>query len=90
VEFSWDRQKAASNLTKHRVGFHEAATVFDDPLAYSFADPDHSLEERRFLTFGLSRRERLLVVCHSYRGKTVRIISARCATRKERRIYEED
>jgi uncharacterized protein len=90
VEFSWDPQKAASNLAKHRVGFYEAATVFDDPLAYSFPDPDHSLGEGRFLTFGLSCRGRLLVVSHSYRAKAVRLISARSATRKERRIYEED
>jgi uncharacterized DUF497 family protein len=89
MEFSWDAKKAAGNLTKHRVGFHEAATVFDDPLAYSFPDPDHSVGEGRFLAFGLSHQGRLLVVTYSYRVGALRIISARRATRKERRIYEE-
>jgi uncharacterized DUF497 family protein len=89
MEFSWDPKKAARNLTKHGISFHEAATVFDDPLAYSFPDPDHSMGEGRLLTFGLSRQGRLLVVAYSYRTGALRVISARRATRKERRIYEE-
>lgn len=87
--FEWDDAKAAANLDKHRVSFEEAASVFFDPLAYTFDDPDHSVGERRFLTFGLSHIGRLLVVVHSQRGRSIRIISARRATRNERGIYEQ-
>lgn len=88
--FEWDASKAASNLRKHRISFEEAASVFNDPLAYTFNDPDHSVGESRFLTFGYSRRQRLLAVVHSERDTTIRIISARRATRHERDIYEQD
>ena len=87
--FEWDETKAASNLVKHRVSFDEAASVFDDPLAYTFADPDHSAAERRFVTFGRSRADRLLAVVHAERGRAIRIISARKTTRHERGIYEQ-
>ena len=77
------------NLAKHGVTFQEAATVFGDPLALTFSDPDHSDEEDRFLTFGHSSEGHLLVVSHTDRGERIRVVSARRATRKERRIYEE-
>ena len=89
MRFDWDSQKAAANEQKHKVSFQEAATVFVDPLAITFADPDHSVGEHRYITFGLSRHRRLLVVSHTDHGDLVRIISARLMTRKERRIYEE-
>ena len=89
MEFEWDSDKAAANLEKHEVEFSEAATVFGDPLAVTFFDPDHSDDEERFLTFGESAQGRLLVVSHADRDDRIRIISARKATRRERRIYEE-
>lgn len=90
MEFEWDERKAAANAKKHGVSFHEGATVFGDPLAITFPDPDHSEDECRFVTFGLSLWSRLLVVAHTDRGGKVRIISARLMTRRERKIYEED
>ena len=89
MEFEWDRDKATRNIAKHGVEFAEAATVFGDPLAVTFYDPDNSDEEDRFLTFGHSIAERLLVVSHTERGDATRIISARAATRRERKIHEE-
>jgi hypothetical protein len=89
MEFEWDEGKAASNARKHGVSFHEAATVFGDPSAVTFLDPDHSENEHRFLTFGSSRSNQLLVVAHTDRGDKVRIISARRMMKYERRIYEE-
>ena len=90
LRFLWDPRKAASNERKHGVGFQEATTVFDDPLSVTIPDPDHSVDERRFLLVGLSNRRRLLVVAHSERGESIPIISARRADRQERRNYEED
>ena len=89
MEFEWDPDKAAVNETKHGVTFLEAATVFGDPLAITFADPDHSVNEQRYLTFGLSRLDRLLVVSHTDREGRHRIISARVMARQEVKIYEE-
>jgi uncharacterized DUF497 family protein len=89
MDFEWDPEKAASNLAKHGVAFHEAATVFDDPMAVTYFDPDHSDDEERFLTFGHSNQGKLLVVSHTDRNDHTRIISARRATRKERKQYEE-
>ncbi len=89
MKFEWDRQKDAANLNKHRVTFSEAATVFADPLAWTIVDPDHSEEEYRYLTTGYTNDERLVIVAHTYRSGTIRIISARRATRHERRTYEE-
>lgn len=89
MEFEWDGGKAAANARKHGVSFHEAATVFGDPLAITFSDPDHPGNEYRFLTFGMSQAHRLLVVVHAGRGHRVRIISARAMTSHERKIYEE-
>ena len=90
LEFEWDRQKAASNLAKHGVSFEEAATVFGDPLGRVVADPRHSSEEERFVLLGFSRDKRLLAVMFVDRGESIRLISARVATRRERRDYEED
>jgi uncharacterized DUF497 family protein len=89
MRFEWDPKKAAKNLRDHGVAFQEAATVFGDPLAVTFDDPDHSIEEDRELTFGLSQNRRLLVVSHTQRGGRTRIISARLMDGKERKIYEE-
>jgi uncharacterized DUF497 family protein len=89
VEFEWDPKKAAKNLRKHRVSFTEAATVFGDLLSITVRDPDHSSEEDRYITVGLSRRLRLVMVSHADRGDCVRIISARTITRAEREAYEE-
>jgi uncharacterized DUF497 family protein len=88
MEFEWDPDKAARNLAKHNVSFQEAATVFGDPLALTFFDPDHSDDEDRFLTWGVSERGRLLIVSHTDRDDRTRIISARAATAKERKAYE--
>ncbi|MGH8531748.1 MAG: BrnT family toxin [Gammaproteobacteria bacterium] len=89
MEFEWDSEKATANLRKHRISFEEASSVFGDPLAITFHDPDHSVGEVRWLTFGVSRIGLLLVVSHTQRGKRVRLISARRAIRAERKIYEE-
>jgi len=90
VTFAWDPKKAKKNLEKHKVDFREAATVFDDSFSTTFADDDHSSGERRFLIIGMSVRSRILVVSHTEKGDTIRIINARIATRQERRFYEED
>jgi hypothetical protein len=89
MEFEWDPKKATANVQKHDVTFQEAATVFGDPLAITFEDPDHSTDENRYITFGLSLQKRLIVVSHTERGDRTRIISARLMDRKERKIYEE-
>jgi uncharacterized protein len=88
--FRWDAKKARSNVLKHGVTFEEAATVFPDTLSVTVDDPSHSTEESRFVTIGRSKRGRTLVVVHSELGDAIRIISARLATRRERRDYEED
>ena len=89
MRVEWNASKAAANPRKHDVSFDEAASVFFDPLSATGADPDHSLDERRFVTFGMSSSGRLLAVAHAERGDAVRIITARQATRAERRLYEE-
>jgi uncharacterized DUF497 family protein len=89
VRFEWDPHKAAANFQKHSVSFEEAATALRDTLGATTRDPEHSQEEHRFITFGLSARGRLLAVAHTERAGTLRIISARLATRIERGIYEE-
>ncbi|UCZ57162.1 BrnT family toxin [Desulfurispirillum indicum] len=89
MKFEWDTRKALSNVKKHGIAFHEAATVFADPLSYVAADPDHSDDEERFLILGISCEHRLLVVAHAERNDVIRIISAREATKKERVFYEE-
>jgi uncharacterized DUF497 family protein len=89
VRFEWDPKKTAANLKKHGVTFQEAATVFGDPLAITFDDPDHSEDEERHLTFGLSLQGRLIVVSHTERRDRARIINARLMESEERVIYEE-
>lgn len=89
MEFEWDPDKAVRNVDKHGVTFPDAATVFGDPLAMTYFDPDHSDDEDRFLTFGHSSSGELLVVSHTDRKDRIRIISARRATRHERKAYEE-
>ncbi len=90
LRFEWDAPKSTANLRKHGVSFEEAATVFGDPLALTFADPDHSIREARFITIGQSHQDLLMVVAHVERGRAIRIISARKATKHERTIYEQD
>ena len=89
MTFTWDPEKDAVNRLKHRVGFHEAASVLEDPLSTTYPDPAHSRGEQRYVTIGRSRSGRTLVVAHADRGETIRIINARLATRRERRFYEE-
>jgi uncharacterized protein len=89
MQFEWDKEKAASNLTKHRVSFEEAKTVFDDPLYVDFYDPDHSEDEERYLIVGESNQGRLLIVSYTERGNSIRLISAREVTPTERVAYEE-
>jgi uncharacterized DUF497 family protein len=89
VILEWDPDKAASNLSKHGVDFHEAGTVFDDALAHTFPDPQHSVDEQRYVTIAVSAAGRILVVAHTDRGEAVRIISARPASPRERRFYEQ-
>ena len=88
LEFEWNPDKAASNAAKHGVSFEEAATVFGDPLSLTVYDPDHSQDEDRYITMGSSVDNRLLLVSHTDREDRIRIISARLATRRERKAYE--
>ena len=90
MDFEWDRRKAKYNRRKHRVTFEEAHTVFSDPLARIFDDPDHSAAEERELIIGHSDRGRLLVVSLTEHAGRIRIISARTATKRERTEYEEE
>jgi uncharacterized protein len=89
VEFEWDPQKAAANVKRRRVSFSEAASVLEDPLSTTYPDEAHSEAETRFLTIGASHRGRVLVVAHTERNDTIRIISARRAMRREREFYEQ-
>ena len=89
LTFEWDHRKAAVNFSKHGLAFEEAATVFADALSLTIADLEHSRSEHRFVIVGRSHRQRMLVVVHTERGDNIRIISARLASRKERRTYEE-
>jgi uncharacterized protein len=89
LSFEWDDQKARSNARKHGIAFDEASTVFADTRSLTIRDPAHSQAEERFVTLGTSHRGKLLVVVHTERGDNIRIISARRASRRERRTYEE-
>ena len=91
IKFAWDDSKGRLNRRKHGVSFEEAKTVFYDENAIEFPDPDHSEREDRFLMLGVSYRLRVLIVCHCFRegDSTIRIISARKATKKEIERYEE-
>ncbi len=88
LQFEWNPEKARRNVEKHGVSFEETATIFGGSLSYTFDDPDHSDEETRFLTIGLTATGKLLVVSHTDREDEVRIISARALTRQERNFYE--
>jgi uncharacterized DUF497 family protein len=90
VEFEWDNRKAAKNLKKHGVSFQEAASVFGDPLAMTFEDPDHSIDEHRLLTFGTTRNGKMVTLSHTERDGSMRIISTRLMQKHEREIYEEE
>lgn len=91
IFFEWDQKKNAINQKKHRISFEEAKTVFDDVEALIIDDPDHSIDEERFIILGFSSRANLLVVCHCYRqnDSVIRIISARKATAREAGQYQE-
>ena len=89
LQFEWDPQKAKKNLKKHGVSFEEASTIFDDPQFISFLDEEHTAEEERHITIGLSEQLRLLTAAHTERKKLIRIISARKATKNEEKFYNE-
>jgi hypothetical protein len=91
LAFEWDKQKAKINQRKHNISFEEASTVFDDPLAVNFDDPDHSTGENRYyLIIGLSDQGKFLFVSYTDRDHKIRLISARLVTPKERRYYERE
>ena len=89
MNIEWDPKKAKSNSRKHGVSFEEAATALSDPMAATGADPDHSITEDRYVTFGLSEKNRLLIVSHTEEKESIRIISARKASKGERELHEE-
>ena len=88
-QFAWDPKKAKSNLKKHDVSFEEASTIFDDPQYITFLDEEHSADEERYITIGLSNKSRLLMAAHTERDDRIRIISARKATKNEEIYYQE-
>jgi uncharacterized protein len=89
LAFEWDPKKDLANQRKHNVGFADASTVSGDPLSITIPDPDHVINEERFVIIGMSRERKLLVVVHTMRGVRIRLISVRTATRHERLKYEE-
>ncbi|MEE4355782.1 MAG: BrnT family toxin [Desulfococcaceae bacterium] len=86
-QFDWDTDKADKNIGKHNVSFDEAVSVFDDPMLIAVIDDEHSIDEERYITVGLSKHGRLLMVAHTDREGRIRIISSRKATKKEERFY---
>jgi uncharacterized DUF497 family protein len=90
LTFEWDSRKARSNFSKHGISFEEASTIFGDSFSLTVPDPDHSITERRYITVGRAFSGNLLVVVHTDRGNNIRIISARRASRRERRFYEQE
>jgi uncharacterized DUF497 family protein len=90
ITFEWNRQKEAANRRKHGIDFGEASSVFADTLSITIPDPDHSVDEERFLIVGMSSNRKLLVVVHTIRKDRIRIISVCLATKHEKRNYEED
>ena len=88
IDFEWNPQKAEINSKKHGISFDEASTVFEDTLSVTYPDPEHSEQEERYLIIGVSSQYRILVISHIYRSETIRIISARRATKWEQRFYE--
>jgi uncharacterized DUF497 family protein len=89
LSFEWDESKEKANMRKHNVGFDEGKTIFNDPFLLTFPDMDNSDDEERYISIGLSDRDRILVLIHTDRQGTIRIISCRKATTRERRYYEE-
>ncbi len=87
-EFEWDKNKAAKNTRKHRVSFDEAKSVFDDPGFITVVDEEHSIDEERYISIGLSENGRLLILAHTDNEGRIRIISARKASKKEEKFYE--
>ena len=87
--FEWDDEKARTNLQKHGIGFDEASTIFDDPLFITALDDEHSIYEERYITIGLSSKQRILMAAHTERNENIRIISARKATKNEEKFYAE-
>jgi uncharacterized DUF497 family protein len=89
MNFEWDEEKARENHRKHRVSFEEGVTAFGDPFSITIDDPDHSVDEQRYIDIGTSEKGLVLVVSYTQRGGSIRIISCRRATRSERKRYEE-
>jgi uncharacterized protein len=87
--FEWHEKKAKENLNKHGISFEEAKTVFNDPFSITISDPNHSLDEERYIDIGLSLEGELLVVVYTERQSKIRIISCRQATKAERKVYEQ-
>ena len=87
--FEWDPDKAEKNISKHDVDFVEASSIFDDPMFITFLDEEHSIDEERYITIGLSIKGRILLVAHAERDDRIRIISARKATKNEEKFYQE-
>jgi uncharacterized DUF497 family protein len=90
IRLEWSAKKNRLNLAKHRIDFAEAASVFDDPLQLTVDDPDHSVDENRYITIGHTNRRRLVIIAHTFENDKIRIISARKPTRYERLKYEEE
>jgi len=88
-EFEWNKEKAEKNIIKHFVSFNEAMSVFDSSVFITVVDEEHSTDEERYISIGLSKNGRLLMVAHTDRDGRIRIISARKATRKEEKFYAE-
>jgi len=88
MKFEWDINKAITNLSKHNISFDEAQTIFEDPYYIDFYDPDHSIDEHRYIIIGYSNRQRLLMLSYTERNDSIRLISARETTQKERQNYE--
>ncbi len=88
MKFEWDKNKAKTNLKKHRVSFEEAETVFEDDFTVTINDVEHSFDEKRFITIGQSLAGRLLIISHTFDGEKIRIINARKPIKTERRNYE--
>jgi uncharacterized DUF497 family protein len=89
LNFEWDHEKSDKNILKHDVSFDEAISIFDDPMYITFLDDEHSIDEERYITIGLSNRGRLLLVAHAEGDDRIRIISARKTTKNEEKFYEE-
>lgn len=89
LTFEWHEEKAAINLKKHRISFEEAKTVFNDPMSITIADPDHSIDDERYIDIGISSRGQILVVVYTERNENIRLISCRPATKTEQRLYEQ-